>query len=500
MARVRREAHGGVMRRTRWLPARRSLLGQFLLWLLLPLVVLWAVNVALDYRSGREAANIAYDRTLLASARIIADQLEVHDGKVAVTVPYVALDTFEYDNRGRLYYRVSGLSGEYLSGYDDLPDMPAGTPRSDLYPALVHFHDAVYRAQPIRVATLFQPVNEGGLQGMVKIQVAETLEAREAIAGMVLRQTLWGQGLLVFSAVGFVALALVNMLRPLRRLSREVAAREPADLSPLPLDEVHREIVPLVAAINQHTGRLEQLLARQQRFAADASHQLRTPLAVLTTQAEHALRENDPALLRECLEDMRRTLGHTTRLTNQLLLLARLDAASDPAGTARHDDPVALTRLAERVCVARLKEARGKGLDLGLEREPPDLDAILPGNEVLLEELLANLVDNAIRHTPEGGTVTLRLRQETRPGSRRTRLVLEVEDSGPGIPAAQRQVVFERFHQLPDAAPGGSGLGLAIVRDICRAHRAGIELAGSPHLSGLLVRISFPWRKPVRPA
>ncbi|MBI3146116.1 MAG: sensor histidine kinase N-terminal domain-containing protein [Pseudogulbenkiania sp.] len=481
-----------------WLPARRSLLGQFVRWLLLPLMVLWAVNVVLDYRGGREAANIAYDRTLLASARIIADQLAIRDGKVTVTVPYVALDNFEYDNRGRLYYRVSGLNGEFLSGYDDLPDMPAGTPRSDLYPALVHFHDAKYRQLPIRVATLFQPVNEGGLQGMLQIQVAETMEARDAIAGKVLRQTLWGQGLLVFSAVGFVALALFNMLRPLRRLSREVAAREPADLSPLPLDEVHREIRPLVAAINQHTGRLEQLLARQQRFAADASHQLRTPLAVLTTQAEHALREGDPALMRECLEDMRRTLGHTTRLTNQLLLLARLDAAADPAGAARRNDPVELDTLAEKVCVAKLKEARQKALDLGLELEPAGLDATLPGNAVLLEELLVNLLDNAIRYTPAGGTVTVRLRQQSRPGSRRTRLQLEVEDSGPGIPADQRHAVFERFHQLPEAAPGGSGLGLAIVRDICRAHRATIELADSPRLGGLLVRVDFPWQKPAR--
>jgi two-component system sensor histidine kinase TctE len=204
---------------------RRSLLGKFVRWLLLPLLLLWIINTVVAYQISSAAANLAYDRTLLASARVIAEQVMVRNGKLHVEVPYIALDNFEYDNRGQMFYRVSDFAGNIISGYGDLPQMPKNTPRTELYPALVHFHDDIYRERPIRMATFYKPLFEGGLQGMIKVEVAETTEARQYMTHQVLNYTLWGQGLLVFCALCFVGLAMTRILQPIRLLGEEVIRR-----------------------------------------------------------------------------------------------------------------------------------------------------------------------------------------------------------------------------------------------------------------------------------
>lgn len=211
--------------------ARHSLLGRFARWLLLPLLLLWIINTIVAYQISSAAANMAYDRTLLASARVIAEKVTVQNQQLHVDIPYVALDNFEYDNRGQMFYRISDLNGRFLAGYVDLPAMPPNTPRSELYPALVHFHNDIYRGKPIRMATFFKIVVEDGLQGIARVEVAETTEARQFLTRRVLNYTLLGQGLLVLFALGFVALALFRILRPIRQLGREVASRGPTDQS-----------------------------------------------------------------------------------------------------------------------------------------------------------------------------------------------------------------------------------------------------------------------------
>ncbi|WP_174874811.1 sensor histidine kinase [Vogesella oryzae] len=468
---------------------RRSLLSKFVRWLLLPLLLLWVINTIVAYQISNAAATLAYDRTLLASARSIGEKVTVQDGRLHVTVPYIALDNFEYDNRGQMFYRVTGLDGRFLAGYADLPAMPPDTPRTDLYPALVHFNNDHYRGHPIRLATFFKPVDEDGLQGMVRIEVAETTEARRFIAHHILSYTLWGQGVLVLFALAVVGVAMYRILRPIRKLGEEVSRRDPADFSDINVENTYNELLPLVDAINQYRRRLAQLLMRYQRFAADASHQLRTPLAVMTTQAEHALRDGSPAVMRESLQEQKQMLKRTTRLTNQLLLLAKMDSGSHQPQRGRPQPEFALLDCIEQLVMSRLAEARHKDIDLGLENRCRDQNAPIRGQQMLIEEVLRNLLDNALRHTPGGGIITLRL-YDAAAGSGHG-CIFEIEDSGPGIAPAQREQVFERFHQLPDAAPGGSGLGLAIVRDICRLQDIDISLHDGPQLGGLLVQLAF---------
>ncbi|HEY8605962.1 MAG TPA: sensor histidine kinase N-terminal domain-containing protein [Noviherbaspirillum sp.] len=456
---------------------RRQLLG----WLLLPLTVLVAIDAVSVYRNALEAADQAYDRSLLASTRALAERVTIHGGKVTADVPYVALDSFETDTLGRIYYKVSGIAGEFVSGYDDLPPLPRDARRSEAYPALVYFYHAVYRDEPVRIAALYQPVYDNSMRGIALIQVGESLDGRHDLSRKILFDTLLRQAVLVLAAALLAWIAVRFVLRPLMRLTAEVEARAPTDLSGFDPALVHREVRPLVDAMNGYMGRLQTLIAGQRRFIADASHQLRTPLTVLKTQAELALRANDPAAMREVVESIARTTDSTVHLANRLLSLAR---AGHDAAEARLE-PVSLTAAVRQVGLELAQQAVRKDIDLAFDGDE-GAEVTIHAQPLLLHEMIANLVDNAIRYTPQGGQVLLRVRSLPCP-------LLEVEDSGPGIPAAERERVFEAFYR-GDAAQvanaGGSGLGLAIVADIARLHHASVELADGA--AGLRAVIRFP--------
>ncbi|WP_296217947.1 sensor histidine kinase [Pseudomonas sp. UBA2684] len=454
-----------------------SLRGRLLRRLALLLTLILLVSSLSAYWSARRAADTAYDRTLLASARAIADGLYTAEGKLNANVPYVALDTFAYDSAGRIYYQVLDLSGALVSGYEDLPAAPRGTRRTNDYPALAHFYDAEYRNQGVRVVSLLQPVSEPQLNGIAEIRVAETQGARERMARELLFGTLWRMGLLSFSALLLVWLAVSAALRPLESLRRTVAERASDDLRPLPDAELPRELRPLVNALNQFNDRLRGLFERQSQFIADAAHELRTPLAALKARVELGLRAQEPVAWRSTLEDAAQNTDRLTHLANQLLSLARIESgarAIAEGGAQRLD----LSQLARELGLALAPLAHARGVALALEAEQP---VWLQGEPTLLNELLCNLVDNALAHTPVGGNVILRV---LAPG------VLEVQDDGPGIPAEERERVFERFYRR-SAHGSGAGLGLAIVGEICRAHQASISLHQALP-QGLLVRVAFP--------
>lgn len=461
--------------------AATSLRRSVLLWLLLPLAVAVVASAFTAYRSAIAAANVAYDRTLLASARTIGERVALDGGRVVVDLPYTAIDIFEADTLGRIYYKVTGLSGELVSGYDDFPAMPRGTPRSDVYPALVHFFDGAYRGEPLRAAALYQPVTGPGARGMIQILVGETLEARREFARNLLVDAVLRQGFLVLLVTVSALLAVHRALLPLLRLREEVARREPDDLRPVDERRVHRELRPLVATFNLQAERLGRLLDSRRRFIADASHQLRTPLAALKTQAEMALRSCTAEGIREAVRAIHATTDETVRLTNQLLALAR----AEPGAEARPLAELDLAALARQVCLEWSPEAVRHEVDLAFEGGA----ARVRGDPVLLRELVANLVDNALRYAADGAAVTVRVAGGERPA-------LEVEDCGPGIPEALRRRVFERFYRVPGQAAPGTGLGLAIVREIARAHGAAVELGDArPPGSvppGLRVVVRFP--------
>ncbi|WP_313633968.1 sensor histidine kinase [Massilia timonae] len=459
-----------------------SLRQQLLRWLILPLVALVALNAVSLYRDALEAADVAYDRSLLSSTRALAERVTVKDGKVVANVPYVALDCFETDTLGRIYYKVTGLDGETVSGYDDLPPVPAGVPRSDLYPALVRFYHASYNGEPVRIAALLQPVYDDSMRGIALIQVGETLDARNALSRDILLNTLLRQAVLVLAVAALVWFAVRLVLRPLMRLKNEVETRPLSDLSTIDQALVHKEVRPLVAAMNGTMARMQDLIASQRRFIADASHQLRTPLAVLKTQAALALRENDPAAMRAIVASIAGTTDSAIHLANRLLVLARIEHG----GGGEKAQPVTLALVARQVGLELALPAVQKDIDLALDVEA-NADTTVVGRELLLHELVANLVDNAIRYTPAGGSVLLWV------GRRDERVVLAVSDSGPGIPDAEYDNVLMPFYRAQstlEANPGGTGLGLAIVRDVASLHGAALKL-GRADAGGLKVEVIF---------
>jgi len=460
-----------------------SLRGQLLRWLIIPLVILVALNAVSLYRDALDAADIAYDRSLLASTRALAERVSVRDGKVVADVPYVALDSFETDTLGRIFYRVGGLHGETVSGYDDLPPVPKDTPRSELYPALVRFYHADYNGEPVRIAALLQPVYDDSMRGIALIQVGETLDARRALSRRILVNTLWRQALLVLAVATLVWFAVRLVLQPLMRLKQVVETRTISDLSDLDETLVHREVRPLVAAMNGTMARMQNLIASQRRFIADASHQLRTPLTVLKTQAELALRENDPAAMQAIVRSIAATTDSTVHLANRLLTLARIEHGGVNAVLA----PVTVAGVARQVGLELALPAVQKGIDLALEADDDDATTIA-GQALLLHELVSNLVDNAIRYTPPGGTVLVRVRR------RGEAVVLDVQDSGPGLDPAEYDKVFMPFYRAAAALesnPGGTGLGLAIVRDIATVHGATLTLNPADGGRGLKVTVTF---------
>ncbi len=457
-----------------------SLRNQLLRWLLGPLIVLVALNTISLYRDAIDAADMAYDRSLLASTRALAERVSVHDGKVVADVPYVALDSFETDTLGRIYYRVGGLHGETVSGYDDLPPVPANVPRSELYPALVRFYHASYNGEELRIAALLQPVYDDSMRGIALIQVGETLDARRALSRRILVSTLARQAILVLAVATLVWVAVRLVLRPLMRLKDEFGTRPLSDLSDVDQALVHKEVRPLVATLNGTMARMQNLVASQRRFIADASHQLRTPLTVLKTQAELALRANDPDAMRAIVQSIAGTTDSAVNLANRLLTLARIEHGGQ-GGMA----PVDLPALARQVGLELALPAVQKHIDLALDA--PDALSV-NGQAMMLHELVSNLVDNAIRYTPAGGSVQLAARAVA------DGVLLEVTDSGPGIPVAERDKVFTPFYRAAatmEANPAGTGLGLAIVRDIANLHGAQITLAEGDGGRGLKVGVLF---------
>ena len=478
----------------RHLQTRRlgSLRNQLLRWLLIPLVMLVLLDAVFVYRNALDAADMAYDRSLLASTRALAERVSIDGGKVVADVPYVALDSFETDTLGRIYYKVTGIHGELVSGYGDLPAVPANVPRSQNYPALVRFYHADYHGKPIRIAALLQPVYDDSMRGIALIQVGETLDARRGLSNQILLDTLTWQAAMVLVMAALVWFAVRLVLQPLMRLKTEVETRALSDLSDVDPALVHREMRPLVSAMNGSMARLQQLIASQRRFIADASHQLRTPLTVLKTQAELALRACDRqpdnpqavAALRDIVASIAATTDSTVLLANRLLTLARIEHG----GEHLLMDTVSLRELAQQVGLEMAMSAVGREIDLSLEA---DLDATVQGQALLLHELLVNLVDNALRYTPPGGSVALRVHPPGKPGQGP---VLEVQDSGAGIPEAERERVFTPFYRVSSALernPGGAGLGLAIVRDIAALHGARLELGTADNGQGLRVRVHF---------
>lgn len=440
-----------------------SLRRRLLLGILLPVALFIGFNTWSLYRQTLASLNTAYDRTLLASAKSISEQLDVKGfddaAQLRAIVPYSALEAFEADNQSQMFYRVSTLSGEMVSGFEDLPVWRGSIPDKPPYAALVDFYDDQFRDRDVRVAVLLQPVASSQGRAMAVIQVAETLEVRETLALQILRNTLLRQALLIAVIAFTVVLVVQRATRPVRQLSQQLQARREGDLSPIAAPTAPRELQPLVDATNEVMQRLRHLLRHQKRFVRDASHQLRTPLAVLKTQVQSALRGDvEP---RQALHEISDTVDRATQLANQMLALAKVEQLrqqSAPPAT-RFDDILRAVALEISPLIAQ------RDLDFGIHTEP----ALVQSHEWMLRELSRNLLHNAVRHAPPGSELTVDLRSDGR------HVALTISDHGPGIDDELAARLFQPF-SAGDVRTG-SGLGLAICHEIVQALEGSITLS-----------------------
>ena len=450
---------------------------QLIAWLAVPLVVLWSVSTVVDYDIAKRFVNLAYDRALLEAAQDIGRQVRQVDGRIYVDLPEVAQQILLTRESGRIYYLVTGPEQEFITGEPDLPRPPA---EPEDVSDRVRYYDDEYQGLLIRAVVLRVPVGPGTGRGAVAIQVAERLTARDEFARQIMLRMVLPQGLLIVLAGLAVWYGVGRGLAPLSSLRREIQSRSHRDLSALSETEAPQEVQPLIHAMNDLLQRLGGALEAQQRFIADAAHQLRTPVAGLKTQTELALRQAPSGDAQATLKQLHTATVQTTRLVNQLLSLAR---AEPGAGRPRNPEPVDLVVLARDTATEWVPRALERNIDLGFESPLPG--ARIEGDPFLLREMLGNLLDNAVRYTQPGGQVTVRVIADG------DNYVLSVEDNGPGIPEAERARVFERFYRVLGTGTDGAGLGLAIVREIALAHGARADLVGGLHSTGTLVRIVF---------
>ena len=450
--------------------AQRSLFGEILDWMLTPLLLLWPASLALTWLVAQGLANKPFDRALEYNVQALAQLVQVRHGQTHFNLPQPASEILRADDSDVVYYQVLGPNQVFLSGERELP-LPSEDDKPQ--PGQVRLRDAELRGVEIRIAHLWVrlPLKDGPL---ALVQVAETREKRSVLATEIIKGVMLPQFVILPLAVLLVWLALARGIQPLNQLEQRIRARKPDDLSPLDDATVPLEVAPLVASVNDLLGRLSDSLATQKRFLADAAHQLKTPLAGLRMQADLAQREGvSTEELKRSLQQIGRSSIRATHTVNQLLALAR--AEGNGTGLARQ--PCDLAKLVIEVVRDSVPRAMDKHIDLGYDgADPGSPGVIVQGHLTLLKEMVRNLVDNAINYTPSSapkpGVVTARVL----PDPFGQVLLLQVEDSGPGVPESERELVFQPFYRALGSEADGSGLGLPIVREIAQQHGADILL------------------------
>lgn len=441
---------------------------RLLLLLLLPLSLFALVGIYVDYQAAGNAA-LQQDQQLRRLIPLLADSVVApggtpEEGPVLLLAP--AVEEFIKGRAGFAGLRVSDASGRFLAGETWISPVLPTTREPELLS--MEENGVTYRVVAQRTKTV---------AGELILQLADGSDARQRWVRSVFFKVLLPNLMLVL-AVGFaVNWAVARAFKPLLALKDAVERRSPRDLSAIDPHSTPAEVQPLVASLNRLFALVNDQAEGQRRFVADAAHQLRTPLAGLQAQVEAwAQAASAPAaggqltLSVEKITDLRSATRRTSQLAHQLLTLSRADASGMAALPLQRVD---LKDLCESVLAVHLDAAAAKGIDLGLEVQ----SAEVAGYAWLLRELLGNLVDNAVKYTAPGGTVTIRCGQQSSSGPGQAQVFLEVEDDGPGIPASERARVLERFYRVLGTAGEGHGLGLAIADEIARVHRAHLVLA-----------------------
>ncbi len=462
---------------------RRSLFGEILDWMLTPLLLLWPISLALTWLVAQNIAGKPFDRALEYNVQALSKLVVVKNRQVQFNLTAPAREILRADDTDLVFYQVLGARGELISGERELP-LP---PEEDMaFEGEVRLRQDIIQGQEVRVAYTWIKVDAPGAHPSL-VQVAETLEKRKTLATEIVKGVMVPQFVTLPLAVLLVWLALVRGIKPLDQLEKRIRARKSDDMSPLDESVVPEEVAPLVSSINDLLSRLKVLLTTQKRFLADAAHQLKTPLAGLRMQADLAQRETDADELKKSLKQIGRASVRATHTVNQLLALARAETTGRSLAKQKLD----VVQVISDTIQDTVPRALEKHIDLGYDGPPAGEQAsLLEANPTLLKELVRNLLDNALNYTPDGGQVTVRLLTDRFSGV----VVLQVEDSGPGIPAAERDLVLQPFYRALGTNVDGSGLGLAIVEEIAKQHGAtvAIEDASPGHTPpGTRVTIRF---------
>lgn len=449
---------------------RRRLLG----WLLVSTAIIGCVALADTYREAVNTANIVSDRVLSGSALAIAERVVVaENGTLEVDIPYVALEMLTSAAQDRVFYRVDGPNGQFLTGYQNLPSV------SGLQGDSPRFQDAVFRGEPIRVAALRRFASTGINSVPFTVTVAETTIARSRLARAIILRSALRLLLMILGAAAIVWVAVTISLRPLYRLSEAIGERSPDDLHPI-RQSVPVEVENLVETVNSFMVRLQSALDALRHFTGNASHQLRTPLAIIRTQLALAARAQTLEEAKAAAKKGDASVAHAEHILAQLLRMANIDAAG--SGEKQSLVAVDLVALAQSVTADFVPSAAEADIDLGFEEVEP---ATVEAEPLLLRELLGNLIGNAIAYAGRGSEITVRVRKIE------GRACLEVEDNGIGIPPEKRAVVRQRFARGEGNVAPGAGLGLAIVEEIATLFKAELVLEDGADERGLKASIRF---------
>lgn len=448
-----------------------SLRGRLLMFLLVPLLIVLLISVAQDFRNAINPTNEVYDRALGSAAVALAASVKDRDGQPVFDLPpstEMALRTTPYE---KINYAVLDEQGHLLGGDAALAVQPAAANVL----ANPEFHDQTLHGSQVRVATYH--VTASGFN--VTVVVAESSLKRKQTASQIVAAVVWSNLLLISVTMLTIFFGVRLALAPLIGLGNLISQRRPSDLRPIPSEHVPLETHPLVHAINQLILNLQESHNAQQAFLTAMAHQLRTPISGLQMQLELTY-QSVPQEFRPRIEQLLEASKRLGHFIHQMLALAR---SSPDADLAHEFSRVDLAQLCKDAAMEFLNAAVAKNIDLGFETSEVDVS----GSAWLLREMLANLIDNAIKYTPNGGHVTCRC------GVDGEHPYLEVEDDGPGIPEEKREKIFDRFFRTNAMSQSGMGLGLAIVKEVAERHGASVQIGTPASGRGICFKVVFPF-------
>lgn len=456
-----------------------------LLWMLIPATVitsamlLWASSAELKVQ-----INASFDRALAGALKSIEANVHTQSGGLAMEQPFYMLEFLEHATHGRVYFRVASEDGLTEIGYAELP-MPKNELLENNTPV---FYTADYFGEPLRLAAMALGPSQlvpSPLGSRVVIQVGESEAGRDDFLNRVIWQSLRKDVIILLALILLISTGTILALRPLRETSEKIQQRAPGNLQPIEETALPREVRPLVQAINVHMQRYARKVATQQQFLDDTSHQLRTPLSVLTMQVDYAKSLAVTDEMKEVLDAIHQRLNNTIQMTNQMMALGRVHDAADKLRLGEALESVDLCQVARDVVDELLTSARRKRQDFGID--VPSYPITVAGTGWLIHQALSNMTSNAINYSPLRAHITVSVLREG------DTAVLQVEDNGPGMTPEDMALAGHRFRRgVAGKAQHGSGLGLAIVQTIADTNHASMQLQPSGSGHGLVIRLIFP--------